>query len=54
MTNGAAVNAASKRTVEAFGLIDHVVHAAAIGSGKFGFPFTNLQPADWPQVRKST
>jgi 2-hydroxycyclohexanecarboxyl-CoA dehydrogenase len=50
MTNGAAVNAASKRTVEAFGLIDHVVHAAAIGSGKFGFPFTNLQPADWPQV----
>lgn len=50
MTNGAAVNAASKRTVEAFGMIDHVVHAAAIGSGKFGFPFTNLQPADWPQV----
>ena len=24
-----------------------VVHCAAIGSGKFGFPFTNLTPADW-------
>jgi len=29
------------------GPIDHVVHCAAIGSGKFGFPFTNLQPGDW-------
>jgi 2-hydroxycyclohexanecarboxyl-CoA dehydrogenase len=27
--------------------IDHVVHCAAIGSGKFGFPFTNLQAEDW-------
>jgi 2-hydroxycyclohexanecarboxyl-CoA dehydrogenase len=27
--------------------IDHAVHCAAIGSGKFGFPFTNLQPQDW-------
>lgn len=33
-----------------FGGIRHVVHAAAIGSGKFGFPFWNLQPADWPKV----
>ena len=32
------------------GAVDHVVHAAAIGSGKFGFPFTNLRPADWPRV----
>lgn len=30
--------------------IDHLVHCAAIGSGKFGFPFTNLTPADWPRV----
>ena len=29
------------------GDIDHLVHAAAIGSGKFGFPFTNLDPDDW-------
>ena len=34
----------------AVGGIDHVVHCAAIGSGKFGFPFTNLSPADWPRV----
>ncbi len=32
------------------GQIDHLVLAAAIGSGKFGFPFTNLQPADWHRV----
>jgi 2-hydroxycyclohexanecarboxyl-CoA dehydrogenase len=28
----------------------HVVFAAGAGSGKFGFPFTNLDPADWPRV----
>ena len=33
-----------------FGRLDHLVHAAAIGSGKFGFPYTNLTPADWPRV----
>lgn len=27
--------------------LDHVVHCAARGSGKFGFPFTNLTPVDW-------
>jgi NAD(P)-dependent dehydrogenase (short-subunit alcohol dehydrogenase family) len=30
--------------------VDHVVFAVAIGSGKFGFPFWNLTPADWPRV----
>jgi len=30
--------------------IDHLVHAAAIGSGRFGFPFTNLDPAHWQRV----
>jgi 2-hydroxycyclohexanecarboxyl-CoA dehydrogenase len=30
--------------------IDHVVHAAAIGSGCFGYPFTNLKPDDWRRV----
>lgn len=28
----------------------HVVYAAGGGSGKFGFPFWNLEPADWPRV----
>jgi 2-hydroxycyclohexanecarboxyl-CoA dehydrogenase len=46
----AQVAAALERTVAALGPIDHLVHSAAIGSGKFGFPFTNLRPADWPRV----
>ena len=33
-----------------FDRIDHVVLTAAIGSGKFGFPFWNLDPADWRRV----
>ena len=33
-----------------WGRIDHVVFAAAIGSGKFGFPFWTLEPADWDRV----
>ncbi|HKB37250.1 MAG TPA: SDR family oxidoreductase [Gemmataceae bacterium] len=32
------------------GRVDHVVFAVAIGSGKFGFPFWNLEPSDWPRV----
>jgi NAD(P)-dependent dehydrogenase (short-subunit alcohol dehydrogenase family) len=32
------------------GRCDHLVHAAAVGSGKFGFPFWNLDPGDWEQV----
>ncbi|MCZ2155031.1 MAG: SDR family oxidoreductase [Bryobacterales bacterium] len=35
---------------DALGSIVHLVHAAAIGSGKYGFPFTNLEPADWRRV----
>lgn len=46
----AAVQAAVRATEAAFGGIGHVVHAAAVGSGKFGFPFTNLDPADWARV----
>lgn len=50
ITDYSAVQKAVAQTEEAVGLIDHLVHAAAIGSGKFGFPFTNLTPADWPRV----
>lgn len=45
-----AVQSAVAETARTLGQIDHIVHAAAIGSGKFGFPFTNLTPADWPRV----
>lgn len=30
--------------------VSGIVHAAAIGSGQFGFPFTNLSPRDWRRV----
>jgi len=30
--------------------IDHLVCAAAVGSGKMGFPFWNLEPDDWKRV----
>jgi NAD(P)-dependent dehydrogenase (short-subunit alcohol dehydrogenase family) len=35
---------------KAFGRCDHVVYAAAIGSGQRGFPFWNVEPAAWPRV----
>jgi len=44
------VAAALDQTVSELGPVRHLVHAAAIGSGKFGFPFTNLEPADWREV----
>jgi 2-hydroxycyclohexanecarboxyl-CoA dehydrogenase len=50
LTQEAAVVNAHSDTLSQLGPLDHVVHAAAIGSGKFGFPFTNLQPADWRKV----
>ena len=46
----AAVQEAVRQTEAALGPISHVVHAAALGSGKFGYPFTNLKPSDWPRV----
>jgi 2-hydroxycyclohexanecarboxyl-CoA dehydrogenase len=46
----ASVRAAFEKTIATLGPIDHLVHAAAIGSGRFGFPFTNLEPSDWPRV----
>jgi 2-hydroxycyclohexanecarboxyl-CoA dehydrogenase len=50
VTDEAAVGNALSRTFDALGHVDHLIHAAAIGSGKFGFPFTNLKPGDWPRV----
>lgn len=50
VTSPASIRAALDRTQADLGAIDHLVHAAAVGSGKFGFPFTNLTPADWPRV----
>lgn len=33
-----------------FNDVDHVIFSVGIGSGKSGFPFWNLHPADWSQV----
>ncbi len=45
-----ATEAAVRETEAGLGPISHLVHAAAVGSGKFGFPFTNLLPSDWSRV----
>jgi NAD(P)-dependent dehydrogenase (short-subunit alcohol dehydrogenase family) len=50
VTDLAAVQRAAAETVARRGRIDHVVFAVAIGSGKYGFPFWNLEPGDWPRV----
>ena len=50
IVNEVSVQQALQQTVTELGMPEHYVHAAAIGSGKFGFPFTNLQPADWSKV----
>lgn len=50
VSSDADVRDALAATLAQFGRIDHLVHAAAIGSGKFGFPFDHLTPSDWPRV----
>lgn len=45
-----ALRAAADSIRKTLGRVDHVVFAVGIGSGKFGFPFWNLDPADWPRV----
>lgn len=37
---------------KALGRFDHIVYAAGMGSGKYGFPFWNLEPGDWDRVLK--
>jgi 2-hydroxycyclohexanecarboxyl-CoA dehydrogenase len=46
----AAVARALRETEAQLGPIDHLIHAAAIGSGRFGFPFTELEADDWRKV----
>jgi 2-hydroxycyclohexanecarboxyl-CoA dehydrogenase len=45
-----SVRSAVQTTQQTLGPIDHLVHAAAIGSGQFGNPFTSLQPSHWTKV----
>ena len=50
VTDYAAVRRAAESVSGYFGRCDHVVFAVGVGSGKFGFPFWNLEPADWEPV----
>ncbi|HEV3006303.1 MAG TPA: SDR family oxidoreductase [Pirellulales bacterium] len=50
VTDYAAVQRAARETHEQHGRVDHVLFAAGMGSGKYGFPFWNLEPADWRRV----
>ena len=45
-----AVQQVADSIVQEFGSCDHVVFAAAVGSGKVGFPFWSLEPGDWDRV----
>jgi NAD(P)-dependent dehydrogenase (short-subunit alcohol dehydrogenase family) len=51
-TDYAAMSQVAQKTVQLRHRCDHVVYAAGIGSGKFGFPFWNLEPNDWNRVIK--
>src|SRR5207248_554166 len=50
VTDFAAVRGAAAEIAHRFGRCDHVVFAVGVGSGKFGFPFWKLEPADWEPV----
>jgi len=39
-----------KSFAERIGEVDHVVFSVGVGSGKFGFPFWNLEPTDWKRA----
>ena len=49
-TNLEQVKAAAEKTLAELGPCQHVVYAVGAGSGKYGFPFWNLEPADWDRV----
>lgn len=50
VSDAEAVQDAMTETEATLGPVSHLVHAAAMGSGRFGFPFTNLQPTNWKRV----
>jgi len=49
-TDFAALKASAAAIADQLGPVRHVVYAAGMGSGKFGFPFWNLSPSDWDAV----
>ncbi len=49
-TNSADLERVAAEILLQFGRCDHVIVTIGMGSGKFGFPFWNLQPEDWEPV----
>lgn len=45
-----SVSQAVSTTEQVLGPINHLVHGAAVTSGQFGFPFTNVEPKAWQRV----
>lgn len=45
-----AVKKGMQYAASQFGKINHVIYSVGVGSGKFGFPFWNLEPSDWPRI----
>jgi NAD(P)-dependent dehydrogenase (short-subunit alcohol dehydrogenase family) len=50
VVDDAAVRRAANGAIAKLKRVDHVVFAVGIGSGKYGFPFWNLEPSDWGRV----
>ncbi len=50
LTDYETVLSAAAQVKESLGGSSHVIFAAGAGSGKFGFPFWNLDPSDWPRI----
>ncbi len=49
-TDLTVVERTAARIADGIGPANHVIYAAGAGSRKYGFPFWNLQPSDWPRV----
>ncbi|MGE3809316.1 MAG: SDR family NAD(P)-dependent oxidoreductase, partial [Gemmataceae bacterium] len=49
-TDYPAMQRAAADMLDKLGRVDHLVFAVGIGSGKFGFPYWNLEPGDWGKV----
>ncbi|WP_166831704.1 SDR family NAD(P)-dependent oxidoreductase [Thalassoroseus pseudoceratinae] len=50
VTDFSAMQTVAEFTNQTFARCDHLICAAGAGSGKYGFPFWNLEPADWENV----
>lgn len=50
LTDRAAVNRLAETIQEQLGGCDHLIHAAAIGSGHFGMPFWKVPVSAWERV----